>query len=153
MERYLIGLAASTTSVLLTLLVQRFIAWWKRREHGALLDFPRKEILFIYPARSDPSADPRKVIVPRTATEDFLAINNVLSALIKVRWLGEVHVKSCDHFGADDKEHDLVLICSPRTNPKTAEALEAVGNKYPGLPRFEREQGSDRWCIRLENAT
>lgn len=111
----------------------------KQRNQRALLSFQSNRIAFVYPPRRDTYSQPDRVILPRTATEDFLAINNVISALLKAGWEGELDMCAAKDFNDARRQGDAVLICSPVSNPATRSVLDLLFDKYPQLPRFETD--------------
>lgn len=88
-----------------------------------LLNFGKKEeLLFVFPHRDDIVEKPKKPIdiLPRTSTEDFLAINNIKSALLKIHWEGKDSVKQPDGLGDPDITKNIFSICSMKSNKFTA---------------------------------
>src|ERR1700730_13224464 len=64
----------------------------RRRETkplGKLLNFGPDDLLFVFPHRESI----RGPIVPRTSTEDFLAMNNFISALLNAGWSRKTSVR------------------------------------------------------------
>jgi len=116
-----------------------------------LLNFGHDELLFIYPKRDDVPA----AVLPRTSTEDFLAINNVISALLKIGWKQPVGVRSVGSGGMDDdkqlsssdRERNLVTVCSPKSNPFTKELLEELKRQGSDIFQFEKVDGKEEWQI------
>jgi len=120
----------------------------RKRKLGAILGFAREQVTFVYPARVDQFSEPARNILPRTSTEDFLAMNNIMSALLRIHWSGEAKLKIAADFREEDRATDLILICSPFSNPAAETTLRELYQKYPSLPTFEREQASNRYYIR-----
>jgi len=116
---------------------RRFASWRKDRGHRAILAGFDGPTIFVFP--------PRDVVgrtLPHTAVEDFLAINNIISAFLRVGRQPPEKIRDHDHLLDPDKKRcNLILICSPRSNRVTKDALERLlaGGKYPGdlIPRFE----------------
>ena len=132
---------------------RRFDKWRKSRGHRAILAGLEAPMIFVFP--------PRDVVgrtLPQTAVEDFLAINNVISAFLRVGRQPPEKIRGHDYLGeADKKQSSLILICSPKSNKTTGEALELLrtGGKYsPHLvPRFESVPGKpDQWQISWNHA-
>lgn len=112
----------------------------------------KKKTLFIYPQRDPCRDDKPGAILPLISTEDFLAINNIISAYLKINWdpPGTASLKDSVHVTDQDlKSHNLILICSPKTNKKTQEALDllrkhnAIYKRH--LPTFHINSQTDHW--------
>ncbi|HUU82588.1 MAG TPA: hypothetical protein VM243_03695, partial [Phycisphaerae bacterium] len=89
--------------------------------------------LFVFPPREGP---PEKVLL-QVAIEDFMAINNMISAFILAGRQAQIRVRDAPNLTAHDKENNnLVLICSTTTNPVTSEALARL---RAGRPPDQRE--------------
>jgi hypothetical protein len=150
MINFLVGLSASILSVLLTLLSQFGYKKYKQRGLAAILNFLGDQITFIYPPREDCDADPYKVILPRTATEDFLSINNVLSAFLKIQWNGNIQLCNSKEFGKEERKRDLIFICSPLSNDGTKEVLAELSKKYRcGIPQFKYDEEKKQCYLRV----
>jgi len=116
-----------------------------------LLNFGHDELVFVYSRRDDIPA----AVLPRTSTEDFLAINNAISALLKISWKQPVGVRSVGAGVADDgrqlspndRERNLVTICSPKSNPFTRELLEELKGQGSDIFQFEKVEGKEEWQI------
>jgi len=132
------------------------------RETGqrAILAGIEDPVLFVFPGRQDLP----EVILPRISTEDFLAINNIISAIISARllvgWHGPIRVRDTQHLNARDREeNNLVLICSPKTNEVTKEALELLRKAQRTqqaaqlIPQFVKDSATERWSIRWNQGT
>src|SRR5215213_4848734 len=65
-----------------------------------ILNFGKKdEIIFVFSHRHHvPDA-----LLPRTSTEDFVAMNNVVGALMLTGWKGPVRVRDTKHINDIDK--------------------------------------------------
>jgi hypothetical protein len=96
----------------------------ERRPLAQLLNFGAGELLFIYPHRGPVT----QAILPRTSTEDFLAINNFISALIHLDWKGKISVRDFTHISPSDRGQNLVIICSPKSNSFTEEFQQTLKN-------------------------
>src|SRR5438876_10553096 len=59
---------------------RRLHQWWRTRGHAALLDGLEGNTLFVFPPRHEVDSS----VLPRMAIEDFLAINNIISAFMRV---------------------------------------------------------------------
>jgi len=118
-----------------------------------LLNFGHDELIFIYPRRDDIPA----AVLPRTSTEDFLAINNAISALLKIGWKQPVGVRSVGawpgaaddgrQLSPNDRERNLVTVCSPKSNPFTREILEELKRQGSDIFQFEKVEDKEEWQI------
>jgi hypothetical protein len=110
---------------------------------------------FVFPERDPVDED---AILPRTATEDFLAINNLISAFQKCRMKPPEKVRNPDRLGDKEKqEHSLILICSPIRNATSREFLAKLREVLPQeeFPYFEEyeECGKLRRLVRWKSGT
>lgn len=153
MLNFIIGVAASVSGAILTVFVQFIYKKFGQRGLSSLLNFLNNEITFVYPPRTDCDADPYKVILPRTATEDFLAMNNFQSALLSINWNGITYFKSSCDFQSIEKAKDLIFICSSHSNVGTDEVLNKLKNIYKcGIPRFSLDETTNRIYLRVGGA-
>jgi hypothetical protein len=94
-----------------------------------ILNFGRKEeIIFAFPSRTDCPTNPNDIhILPTTSTEDFLAVNNIKSALLKIHWEGKDSVRQPEHMIKDvDYSKTIFCICSTKSNTFTAEVEDKI---------------------------
>ncbi len=112
----------------------------------ALLSGLQNPTIFVYPPRPrlKNEDDPTAILPAVISIEDFLAINNVISAFLRVDWERPAKIKDTDpkHLTDEDKRHNnLILICSSKTNKVTGDALLELRKRYPHLrdvlPAFE----------------
>lgn len=119
---------------------------WKENKRNMplrrILNFGEDDLVFVFSHR-DHIPD---YVLPRTATEDFLAINNVISALLKIGWKRKVYFKDTARLNDNDKKRNLVSICSSKSNPFTDNLLKQVAEKDGGF-KFEKLDGKDQWQI------
>lgn len=94
------------------------------------------DVLFVYATRGAREAG--KVMPPIT-TEDALAITNVLSALLAIRWRGKAKFVDPDNLTVDDRDtHHLVCICSSLSNSFTRQVIERAREVHPqGVHYFQ----------------
>lgn len=113
-----------------------------RRPLNQLLNFGPDQLLFVFPHREEiPEA-----ILPRTSTEDFLAMNNFISALLNIGWTRKVGVRDTHRISASDKKRNLVIICSPKSNDLTAQFQQRLEDQR--LQVFLFRKGDDQpWHI------
>ena len=137
-----IGIIPSLVGSYLFLRWQR---WQKNKPLSQILNFRSEKLIFIFPHR-DPEP---KAILPRAATEDFLAVNNFISALLKIGEEKQIIAKDTKHVREADRNANLVIICSPKSNTFSKELQETLLKKgYDKIYRFEPIQGTpNRWRI------
>lgn len=136
------GFVLSVIAGLIVFIIQRGLD--KRRERrplSQLLNFGRDELLFVFPHREEGSG----AILPRTSTEDFMAMNNFISALLKLGWNQHIGVRDPERLSPEDRKHNLVVICSPKSNKFAAECQADF--KTLGLKAFYFEEESHVWYI------
>ncbi len=115
----------------------------EKRPLNQLLNFGNDELLFVFPHREElPEA-----ILPRTSTEDFIAMNNVISALIKVGWGRRISVRDTTHLSGADKKRNLVIICSPKSNDFSREFQRELEKAGTSFFRFDLRDDSNEWLI------
>jgi len=120
-------------SILGALFYARATLYRQRRPLNQILNFGNDELLFVFPHREDTVA----AILPRTSTEDFLAINNVISVLLQIGWNKRVGVRDTKRLRDSEKKRNLVSICSRKSNPFTGELQGIMRKKYPRFFRVE----------------
>jgi hypothetical protein len=112
-----------------------------RRPLNQLLDFGPDSLLFIFPHRdTSPEA-----ILPRTSTEDFLAMNNFISALLKIGWSRKIGVRDTTRVSEADKRRNLVIICSPKSNSIARTFQQELRKSHANA--FAFESIADRICV------
>jgi len=117
-----------------------------RRPLNQLLNFGKDELLFVFPHRTDGNGDPHaSYLLPRTSTEDFIAINNFMTVLANIEWERGAHVRDTTRFRTEDHKRNLVIICSPKSNDKATEFQNALIKKH--IVGYYFEKRDDRWCI------
>lgn len=137
MFSFWVGLLSSISAFLVTVATQIGYKKYKRKGLATILNFLKTDITFIYPPREDCDTNPYKVILPRTATEDFLSINNVLSSFLEIQWNGIVNLINSKDFGKEERKKDLIFICSSISNDGTKEILDELSRNYScGIPHF-----------------
>ncbi len=123
-----------------------FIKWEQRKENHPLrqlLNFGDDELLFVFSHRDHvPEA-----VLPRTSTEDFLAMNNIISALLKIGWRGKLGVRDTTRLRPDDKKRNLITVCGPKSNSFTKEVLDKINSKGCDCFRFEKNNELNQWQI------
>lgn len=122
--------------------------WKKVKGQGALLfGFP-STTKFVFPPRKDGVS----TTLPRVSIEDFLAINNIISAFIFSDKRPPSKLIDSEHLSEKDKtDSSLILICSSKTNRITKEALSLLKKADPVraslIPDFKEDTSNGRWHI------
>ena len=129
--------------------------WWKSRGHGALFAGLGEPTLFVFPPRPGPGK-----LLPQTAIEDFLAINNIISAYIRIGMEPPHKMRDHHHFSpsSDGKNNNLILICSSKSNNITEQAINQLRGRNSRwadlIPYFESVPGKpDRIQIKWNQGT
>ena len=139
----IIGFMLSIIAGLIGALIQRYIdRRGEKRPLNQLLNFGKDDLLFIFPHREEIT----EAILPRTSTEDFLAMNNFISALIKIDWNRKISVRDTRRVSRSDKKRNLVIICSPKSNDLTVEFQDTLKKQAKHFFSFEQSQ-SGEWYI------
>ena len=140
-----IGFALSIVAGLIGAYIQRIILLsGQKRPLNQLLNLGKDDLLFIFPHREEI----REAILPRTSTEDFIAMNNVISALINIGWSRKIGVRDTHHVTKDDKKKNLIIICSPKSNEFSLEFQNKLRESVSPFFFFEKTNGNqDHWCI------
>lgn len=141
-----VGFVLSIFGALIGAKIQRVIDTKnEKRPLNQILNFGKDDILFVFPHRNEIS----EAILPRTSTEDFLAMNNFISALLNRGWPGKIGARDTSRISQSDKKRNLIVICSPKSNDLTVE-LQKIwlekGLHKKGLYIFSRE-ANGRWVI------
>ncbi|MBK8980657.1 MAG: hypothetical protein IPM29_32545 [Planctomycetes bacterium] len=126
-------------------------AWVQRkfdryREMGPLnrlLNFGADQLLFVFPHRDETP----EAILPRTSTEDFLAMNNFISALLRIAWSRKVGVRDTKRVTDSDRRRNLVIICSPKSNKLSEDFQTELRRRHPSALYFEEDRRKHEWCI------
>jgi hypothetical protein len=142
-------------TVVLTTITLQVRKYYKNRSIRAILSFSEEgELLIVFSQREQQE----QALLPRMATEDLMAINNIISLLIKIGWPKRIRIRSVQNLSTSDKSQNIVTLGGPKVNPFTKETLEQLQNRriqpldYSRYdPQFEfvkDEQHSDRWLIK-----
>jgi len=104
---------------------------------------------FVFPPREEVASS----FLPRISIEDFMAINNIISAYILAGFDPPNKVLDSKHISDKDKrQNNLILICSSKTNTTTAEALKLLkeqnSSKTHLIPDFKNDPTTDQIQIR-----
>ncbi|MDH3379627.1 MAG: hypothetical protein OEQ39_22095 [Gammaproteobacteria bacterium] len=93
-------------------LQRRIDRYIDRKPLSQILNFGAGDLVFVFPHRDEI----RGAILPMTSTEDFLAMNNFISSLIKIDWKRKILIRDTKHVIKKDLERNLVIICSSKSN-------------------------------------
>ena len=104
----------------------------ERRPLNQLLNFGPESLLVVFPPRDESP----EAILPRTSTEDFLAMNNFISALLNMGWSRKVGVRDTTRLTEADKRRNLVVICSPKSNSFAGDLQKELTRLYPNAFSF-----------------
>lgn len=140
------GFALSIVGALIGAAIQRMLNLrGELRPLNQLLNFGKDELLFVFPHREDIPES----ILPRTSTEDFLAMNNFISALINIGWKRKIGVRDTHRLSHTDKKKNLLIICSPKSNDFSKEFQETLMESVVSFFWFERSQTDPKeWQIK-----
>jgi len=87
-------------------------------------------------------------VLPRTSTEAFIAVNNLIGTLMLTGWKGPIRVRDTAHIHDKDKTKNLVIVTGPKSNSFTAEVLAKIKERVPSSLSFERiSETPERWQI------
>jgi len=144
-----VGFALSVAATLLgAYIYARIVDFRKKRPMRQILNFGNDSLLCVFPHREEVA----EAILPRTSTEDFLAINNIISALLQVGWKKKLGVRDSRRVSSDDRKRNLVVICSPKSNSLTSEVQEEMEERYRQFFYFQDDgsrclvtDGSGEW--------
>ncbi len=122
-------------------LKRRFENWRRSRGHGALFAGLEGPTLFVFPPRPGTGK-----LLPQTAIEDFLAVNNIISAYLRIGKHPPDKLRDHDHLEPfERRNNNLILICSNKSNSVTREALDLLRARNRRLadlvPYFEDVPG------------
>lgn len=113
----------------------------ERRPLNKLLNFGDDSLYFVFPHRDESP----EAVLPRTSTEDFLAMNNFISALLNIGWTRKIGVRDTTRVTEADKRRNLVVICSPKSNLLASELQQEL-KRFSNAFTFEFD--ADRVWIR-----
>jgi len=136
------------SAIIASYMYEKFQQRRERKPLDDILNFGRKEsLIFVFPPRTDvteiikPGQHIDLHILPKTSTEDFLAINNIKSALLQIHWEGKDSVRQPDTLKAADREKNIFCICSSKSNVFTGKVEELVIPLYDKIYRV-RQKGN-----------
>lgn len=116
-----VGVTSTLLGALLWELGER--AWKARWKRGLkkLVPFSRDSTLYlIYPPRHGGEEG----LLPKTSSEDFMAINNMISAFLSLGWnSNRFVVRDTDRVTGEHEKQNMVIFCSPKSN-ELAERLQ-----------------------------
>ncbi|MEL6673913.1 MAG: hypothetical protein AAFR61_17045 [Bacteroidota bacterium] len=156
------------SGIIATIIYKRYSEKLNNLPLGKILNFGNDDLLFVFPHRNEvvinepaskeegkPIKPPK--IIPRTATEDFIAINNIISAILKLNWRKNVKAYDVDRFFGDFhnvRGKNLVTVCSRKINKLTnilAQGLEEKGVNFFRTelvdPKTNPDQKYEEWRV------
>ncbi|MCK4827106.1 hypothetical protein KA005_65845 [bacterium] len=146
LSAFALGTASSITGSFIFLKSRTLIS---NRYLRKILNFGKDDLLFVFGHREKGI----KSILPRLATEDFIAMNNVTTALAKAGWNHPIKVRDTKHLQEDDKKRNIVTLGGPKVNSFTNEILNELAARKIKIFRFEKENGyDDRYKICCNDA-
>jgi hypothetical protein len=152
----LLGIASNLISALFGFLARHLWTRWRQRRRqagqAAILSGLETSAKFVFPPREDVES----AFLPRISTEDFMAINNLISAFLQAGLEPPRKVVDSRHLSdAEQRQFNLVVICSSKTNRVTEEALALLKKMNPHqadqIPEFVRDSHTGRTVIRCNN--
>lgn len=120
----------------------------RNRVYGRLLNFGSDDIIFVIAHREHGEQE----LLPRMATEDFMAINNILGALSETGWRGRPRIRDVRHLSESEKSGNLVSLGGGKVNSFTAETIEAVASRGCNPYRFvQYDSEAARWLLKSKD--
>jgi len=141
---FILSIAAS---IIGTFLYMKWTLKKKNRPLHQILNFGHDELLFVFAHRDEGGS-----ILPRTSTEDFLAMNNFISALLNIGWKGKISVRDTKRLTDSDRKKNIVSICSSKSNKFTKEVESKLLKKGVDFYYSKKDSKSEHWYITDGNA-
>ncbi len=86
--------------------------------------------------------------MPRIATEDFIAMNNVIGALVQTGWDGQIRVRDTTHLTEADRQKNLVTLGGEKVNDFTKSLLKILAKReIDGFQFRENPEFPGRWQL------
>ena len=143
---FILGTASSVTGSYLFLKSRILIA---NRYLRTILNFGKDDLIFVFTHREKGV----KSILPRLATEDFIAMNNITVALSESGWNYPIKIRDTKHLQEDDKKRNIVTIGGPKVNSFTKQILNELDCKKIKIFQFDKEKEyNDRFKICCNDA-
>ena len=120
-----------------------------RRRQGSsylrkLFNLSNDTVIFVF-AHGDST---KHSILPRTSTEAFIAVNNLIGTLILTGWQGPIRVRDTSHINQQDKTKNLIIVTGPKSNSFATEVLSEVKKQVPSILDFDKiSDNPERWQI------
>jgi hypothetical protein len=92
-------------------------------------------------------------LLPRTSTEDFLAVNNLISALHTIGWQttnDQFQVRDTSRLDEEDKKKNLIVFCSAKSNELAREIQETLikqNIEHYCFVHIAIEESGKQWAI------
>lgn len=144
------------SSVVATVLYNTVGFHWGKYRRGrsirAILNFNDEDDLLVVFAHRE---NQEQAFLPRMATEDSMAINNLVSALRRTGWSKPIRLRSAQHLQESEKTKNIVALGGPKVNSFTAHILEKMKGKHydPAFEFAPDEQDPHYWRIIRGDAT
>lgn len=138
---FLLGICASAIGTYVYLTISKRTG---NRYLRQLFNFGSDEVIFVF-THGGPAT---QAILPRTSTEAFIAVNNLIGTLLLMGWKGPIRVRDTTHMSSNDRNKNLVIVTGPKSNSFAGEVLERIKKQVPSLLDFERiSDNPERWQI------
>jgi hypothetical protein len=109
-----------------------------------LFNFGSDDVIFIFTH----GGQAPQAILPRTSTEAFIAVNNLIGTLMLTGWKGPIRVRDTSHINSRDRSKNLVIVTGPKSNSFAGEVLATIKQQVPSLLDFEKISDTpERWQI------
>jgi hypothetical protein len=120
---------------------------WNQRKNSRplrqIINFGKDDLIFVFSHRDHVPES----ILPRTSTEDFLAMNNFISALLKIEWKGRIVVRDTNRITTSDRKKNIVSVCSVKTNTFTEELQDILLERNVRFYYFQKVDETNEWQI------
>ncbi|MEM9546091.1 MAG: hypothetical protein AAGA77_08960 [Bacteroidota bacterium] len=113
-----------------------------------ILNFGQKKIYFLYEFKAQRKSFSQ--IVPPISTEDFLAMNNFISALIKAKWEQETELLDISTYynqTINNQTNNIISFGSSKINKFTEEIEKILEENNLNFYRIEQIENSNFWRI------
>lgn len=123
---------------------------WSNKPLKKILNFSTdEELIFVFCHREIEDKDVKGIILPRTSTEDFMAINNMKSALLKAGWTRFDKVRDTNTILKNDDEQrkNIISVCSPKSNLFTRAVEKKIEEKTKEFYRGAVDPETQEWYV------
>lgn len=138
---FLLGVLASAIGTYFYLVISKRTG---NRYLRQLFNFGSDAVIFVFTH----GGQAPQAILPRTSTEAFIAVNNLIGTLILTGWKGPIRVRDTTHIDGHDRTKNLVIVTGPKSNSFAGEVLATIKKQVPSLLDFEKLSDTpERWQI------